>query len=207
MNEFLAPHQVIILGATNVGKSCLINRAITDKFSEYIIPTPGISHSDLEKTINDTTIKLQLVDTPGQEHYLQTSGLFFRKAQAIVLVFDLNNKESFDDIDKYYQKLTNEVDASDLFIYLVGSKYDIYLSTNENSVQIKDAETKAESINATFCCTSSITGHNVNNLFNLIAQNLLEKYGSGIDETANEKQEIDITKDEKEEQETSKKCC
>lgn len=208
MDEFLSPHQVIFLGATNVGKTCLINRAITNDFSNTIIPTSACTQSYLEKTINDEVIKLQLVDTAGQEHYLQISGIFFRKAKAIVLAFDLNDRESLEVIDKYYAKIENEIDPDEILIYLVGCKHDLYLSTNKNSVQIQDAEIKAESINATFCCTSSKTGHNVDNLFNLIAQQLLDKYGSSINESTDKKQEIDITKNEKdEEQDNGKKCC
>lgn len=140
MNELLSPHQVIFLGTTNVGKTCLINRAITNNFSETIIPTSACTQSYLEKTINDEVIKLQLVDTAGQEHYLQISSILFRKVQAIVLAFDLNDRESFDAIDKYYAKIENEFDPSEKFIYLVGCKHDLYLSTNKNSVQVQEAE-------------------------------------------------------------------
>lgn len=130
MDEFLSPHQVVFLGAPGVGKSCLINRAITNDFSNNIIPTSACTQSYLKKTINDEVIKLQLVDTAGQEHYLQISGIYFRKAQAIILAFDLNDKETLKAIDKYYAKIENEVDLNEKLIYLVGCKHDLYLSTN-----------------------------------------------------------------------------
>ena len=73
--------KIIVLGASNVGKSSLLRRYTTDKFSETRRPTIGADFSTKKLVIDGTDVIIQIWDTAGQERFHQGIRYIFLRIQ------------------------------------------------------------------------------------------------------------------------------
>ena len=114
-DENLKVCKVVLLGESGVGKTCIIERFIYDKFDDNGIST--ITASFVEKTLkfeNGTCVKLQIWDTAGQEKYRALNRMFYKDAGAAILVYDITKKESFEQIQKYWYNQMQEFAPKDI---------------------------------------------------------------------------------------------
>ena len=74
--------------------------------------------------MNKTTIKLQIWDTAGQERYRTITNAYYKGADGIIIVFDITNKESFDNIPSWLQEIEKNV-GEDVEIMVFANKSDI----------------------------------------------------------------------------------
>lgn len=82
--------KVIVVGDSGCGKSCLIQRYLTNEFLDDYTVTLGVEyHSKSVKIDGNITIKLQFWDTAGQEAFHSLVKAFYRNAHAVVLVYDI----------------------------------------------------------------------------------------------------------------------
>ena len=95
----IAP-RVITLGNSGVGKTSLIYRMKTGQFLEETAPTIGAGVTQVEVTIKANTYPLQIWDTAGQEMYRNIIPIYFKGAVFAILVFSMDDKKSFDDLNK-----------------------------------------------------------------------------------------------------------
>lgn len=114
-------YKVILLGATTVGKTAIINRIKYNKFFHNIKATTG--GTCIQTTIGN--IDIQLWDTSGQERYKMLAELYYRNANVILLVFDLNNKHTLDDIKYYKKQIEQKLVYGSYQIIIVGNKKDL----------------------------------------------------------------------------------
>ena len=68
----------IIIGDTNVGKSCLMMQFIENKFKNFLDPTIGVEFGSKQVSVGDTMLKLQIWDTAGQESFRSITRSYFR---------------------------------------------------------------------------------------------------------------------------------
>ena len=62
-------------------------------------------------------------DTAGQERFKSITKAYYRGANAVLFVYDVNNRESFDNIDKWLKdKQENSNIDDNQLMYLVGNK-------------------------------------------------------------------------------------
>ena len=103
--------KIVLLGYVAVGKTSLINRYVSNIFSTDAPSTQGASYSC--KVINyqkySQNVKLDIWDTSGQEKYRSLNKLFYKDAKIAILVYDITNKDSFDELKNYwFNQLENE---------------------------------------------------------------------------------------------------
>ena len=67
---------------------------------------------------------LHIWDTLGQEKFMAIANMFFKGTVGAFIVFDLCNQKSFDDLDKWYDKLIQGCDIDNVVITLIGNKCD-----------------------------------------------------------------------------------
>ena len=103
--------KVVLIGETRVGKTSIINRYISDNFSSSLSPTPGASFTAKTVFIKDynQSIKFEIWDTAGQEKYRALAKVFYKNAAVCILVYDIINKKSFDELKNYW---INEIKAN-----------------------------------------------------------------------------------------------
>ena len=81
-----------------VGKTCLVLRYTSDQFSSSFITTIGIDYKTKKLVYKNQNIAMQVWDTAGQERFRSITGSYIRGAHGIVLVYDVTDLKSFDNI-------------------------------------------------------------------------------------------------------------
>ena len=146
--------KVILLGEMMVGKTNLINRLMGDEFNENESATSTSSFCQKDLTIKGNKYTIQVWDTIGQEKLRQLTKMFYTNSKIVIFVYDITNRESFEEIKNYWVNDVEEKLGKDVIKGIVGNKIDLFL--NEQISQI-EVEEYAKSINAEFIVTSAKT--------------------------------------------------
>ena len=206
-NEF-STCKVVILGEPGVGKTSIISRYVTNQFSPVVISTTGASYSTKILKIDDeNSIKFQIWDTAGQERFRSLAKIFYQNAVAVILVYDITVRETFEQLQKYWIKEIEENAPTDIILALAANKSDKY----ENElVDLKEGRELARQLNAIFKSTSALNSKGIDDLFLSIGKKFLDPtYSVNISncteksETRNNSKALKIPKKAKE----KKKCC
>ncbi|XP_029536903.2 ras-related protein Rab-34-like isoform X1 [Oncorhynchus nerka] len=160
--------KVIVVGDLAVGKTCLINRFCKDAFDKNYKATIGVDFEMERFEVLGVPFSLQLWDTAGQERFKCIASTYYRGAQTIVIVFDVNDVASLGHARQWLEDALKENDPTNVQLFLVGTKKD--LSSPAQYAQIEqDAIELAEEIKAEYWALSSLTGENVREFFFRIA--------------------------------------
>jgi small GTP-binding protein len=173
-NRYDFSFKMIVIGDAGVGKSCLTGRAIKDKFDdgEYS-PTVGFEFLTFTTKIEDKIIKLQIWDTCGQELYRSLITNFYRNSSLAIMVYSINNKDSFDNIDIWLKELRMHSNP-DAKVFLIGNKIDL---ENERNVNREQGEQYANQNHFhLFLESSAKTGFNAQKIFIEAAKILYKDY-------------------------------
>lgn len=166
--------KVIMIGPAFSGKTSLVKRYVTQAFIDTYNVTVGLDFQSKEIQIGKKTVKLNIWDTAGTEMFQSLSRSYFRKCFAAIVVFDINEKKSFESLDtwiKFYRD--NKEKSLDDMMYLVGNKTDI----NKKAVSDEEVNNFLKLNNMKkFFKTSAKSGDNVDKLFERIAKDLISNY-------------------------------
>jgi Ras-related protein Rab-5C len=194
--------KLVLLGEAAVGKSSLVLRFVSNDFQENKEPTIGAAFLTQRCTINDRTIKFEIWDTAGQERFANLAHLYYRNAQAALVVYDITKPSSFIKA-RHWMKELKEQSTKNITIALIGNKFDLIMDeeTGEQiegarKVSIEEGKSLAEDEGAVFFETSAKTSYNVNEVFMYIAEKILEKMDKAEPEernTTTQNNRIDLT--------------
>uniref|UniRef100_A0A3B4B3W5 RAB5C, member RAS oncogene family n=1 Tax=Periophthalmus magnuspinnatus TaxID=409849 RepID=A0A3B4B3W5_9GOBI len=150
--------KLVLLGESAVGKSSLVLRFVKGQFHEY------------QETVclDDTTVKFEIWDTAGQERYHSLAPMYYRGAQAAIVVFDITSAESFSRAKTWVMELQRQA-SPNIVIALAGNKADM---VNKRAVESQEAQEYADDNRLLFMETSAKTAMNVNEIFMAIAKKL-----------------------------------
>ncbi len=165
--------KLLLIGDSGVGKSCILLRFADDTFSESYISTIGVDFKIRTLTINNKQIKLQIWDSAGQERFRTLTTAYYRSAHGIILVYDVNDRETFIHIENWLQEVSRYA-ANDVNRVLVGNKCDIL---NKREVEYETARVYAEKLGVSFTEASAKDRTNIDKVFNIMAKELVEKLG------------------------------
>ncbi|RLN41479.1 ras-related protein RABF1-like [Panicum miliaceum] len=158
------PCQLVLLGDSGVGKSCIVLRFVRGQFDPTSKVTVGASFLSQTLALEDSTIvKFEIWDTAGQERYAALAPLYYRGAAAAIVVYDITSPESFSKA-QYWIKELQKHGSPGIVMVLVGNKADLH---ENRSVSSQDAQEYAEKNNMFFFETSAKTADNINQLFEL----------------------------------------
>ena len=205
--------KLVLIGESGVGKTCMITRFIDEVFSfDKQSTIGGTFSSKLVKCGNGKNLKLEIWDTAGQERYRSVTKMFYKDANAAILVYDITNKFSFEELQKYWIEQVKESSPRNIILAIAANKSDLieYEQVDEGA-----ARQFAKENDALFAVTSAKQTSCVESLFLDIAK----KY-TGTDSalTLEEKDEIEefrkirkesvkITKDTQNKAPKKKGCC
>ncbi|XP_055340556.1 ras-related protein Rab-37-like isoform X2 [Paramacrobiotus metropolitanus] len=128
--------------------------------------TVGIGFTNKTVTMTDNSkVKLQIWDTAGQERFRSITHAYYRDAHALLLLYDVTSKASFDNIRAWLAEI-HDFAQEDAVILLIGNKADM---TNARTVRKEDGERLANEFRVTFMETSAKSGLNVETAFRTIA--------------------------------------
>ena len=131
--------KILLIGASNVGKSSIMTRYVDNIFSESYISTIGVDFKIKTLEVNNKIIKLQVWDTAGQERFRSITSSYYRGSSCIIVVFDLSDINSFIDAIEIWLdeiKKNNEKTGSNSMVYIVGNKLDKKIDKNKNKNNI-----------------------------------------------------------------------
>ena len=122
--------KVVLLGESGVGKTCIINRYITDTFSDNEkssdIPTFTTKTMTFDE-FQGKNLKFEIWDTAGQEKYRALNKLFYQDAGVAILVYDVTNSKSFEEIRNYWYNQIKEFGLKDISKKLYYFKFYFFL--------------------------------------------------------------------------------
>lgn len=194
-------YKIITLGDSSVGKTSIINRFINDTFDEELTPTLGIKHTFKTLEINNTKVKLSVIDTNGQEKYRSLSVSYFRHADVVLFIFNLNEPLSFNNIQEWINVFNDNNNKKKVILkYLIGSKSDLEQRVEQNLI-----DEFANNNNMLYMATSAKTNNQINELFQKIGEDILkeeEKKTNDMIRTKNSSRILLKTKEK-----NRKKCC
>ena len=165
--------KLIFIGDSSVGKSCLTAKAVKNNFEEYYQATVGFEFLTFNMKVNDKVIKLQIWDTCGQEIYKSLISNFYRNSSLAVLVYAIDNKESFNHVETWLNDLKSQANP-DVRIFLVGNKAD--LEEDRKVAKEEGEKYKDDQHLDLFMETSAKTGLNARNVLVEAAKILYNDY-------------------------------
>lgn len=170
MNEF----KVILLGYWGVGKTSLLNKYISDSFSETYRPTVGFILVPFSNVRDDQKIRVQFWDTAGQEAYESLISPFTRDCDICILVCDVTNENSLKKMKSSLDTLWENSPNAKIFV--VGNKVDmeertvITVSDLQRFITQNEKERTNQMIGPFF--TSAETGEGITELFTRVVDTL-----------------------------------
>ena len=145
--KFKGSISLILIGNSGVGKSNLMRRYDNKKFENLFLSTIG--YNDIIKIIkidNKDYYKLTLWDTAGQERFQCMPPKYYKKADGILLLFDINDRNSFNDVSKWMEEINDNVGTQEnILIYLIANKID-YLQEEKRIISNEEIIDLAEKL-------------------------------------------------------------
>ena len=160
----LITYKVIILGLRGVGKTTISFRLAKNQYIESS-PTISLDVSNYQVKVNNKTIQIQLWDTCGNEEFAEKTPNLFKNTKFAILVYALNDRKSFEDIDKWINILRNK--AMGFFTILIGNKKD--LEEERQVLEYEGEKLKNDYGLNYFLETSAKSGFNIIQLLERIA--------------------------------------
>ena len=118
-------YKILILGNSSVGKTSFLVRFCDEKFDPETLTTVGVDYKKKFIKRNEKKIKLHIYDTAGQERFRAIARNLYKNADGIVLMYDISNKKSFQDIKDWLNSIKDNIDFNKIGIVIVGNKIDL----------------------------------------------------------------------------------
>ena len=160
---------VIVLGEQTVGKTSIISRLKGKEFEDITLSTAGIDYYIDDKIIDGVKYKFKIFDTAGQERYKSIAGSTIKLADGFIIVFSIDNKKSFEQVQYWINRVEEEVDLSKKPLILVGNKIDL-----ERVVSKDDVDNFIKSKFLKYLETSAKTGSNIREIFDTLYNDIFQ---------------------------------
>ena len=183
--------QILLLGNSAVGKTSLISRYANGTFKEEYINTVGLDHISKTEIINNINILVKLWDTAGQERFKALTPSYLRNAEGVILVYDVTNSDSFDDLKSWIDSIKNHLGEkyASFPAIIIGNKVDLQ---DNREISNEDASKFAKDNNYKYFETSAKTGEGVDEAVREIVNQIL-KVKDNNDEQKEENGMVKVT--------------
>ena len=167
--------KIIVIGDSSVGKTSILNKYVSNKFSDNIKPTIGCDHYEKEVESEGKKVKLSIWDTAGQERFRGLAASYYKRAKCVVLVFDITKRESFERLDFWRDELMNFGDDG-ILVVVIGNKSDL---KEQRSVTPDEIQTYVKKFGYFYMETSALKNEdkNIEKVFDYIGMCFLKGDG------------------------------
>ncbi|CAH1768001.1 3477_t:CDS:2, partial [Entrophospora sp. SA101] len=131
-NDYFATLKILLVGNSNVGKSSLLLRFTDDTF---------LPHEEVSATI-------------GQERFRTLTSSYYRGAQGIIFVYDVSIRETFDQLDNWFNELNTYCSNKNIAKIIIGNKID---KGTERAISRKEGEAYARKLQTLYTECSAKT--------------------------------------------------
>ena len=168
--------KIVLIGNVSVGKSSIIRRFVLNEFNNSYLCTVGTELFRKALLIGENKqVNLSIWDTCGQEKFRSVTRQYYRDTQAILLVFDLTNKKSFNNLNSWYEEALNYINDTNCLFFVLGNKWDETDKIVVESDEIRNFMRKNQKIKKYFE-VSAFNGHNIDLAFDKISRHLIMMY-------------------------------
>ena len=156
--------KIVLIGESSVGKTSIITQFIENTFQDKLQSTVMSTFSSKIIRCEDLnkSLKLDIWDTAGQERYRSVTKMFYKDADVALLVYDITNKKSFEELKNYWVNQVLESSIKKTLLCIIANKSDLI---NLEQVDEGEARNYAETINALFFVVSAKDSTSINELF------------------------------------------
>ena len=158
--------KVIILGASTVGKTSIFLRYFNNEFSHGTLTTLGVDFKTKFFKFESKKLKINYIDTAGQEKFKSISENYLKGTDGVILVFDLTNKETLDLVN-YWADCIKKNNRDNIGMILFGNKSDL---ENDRDVTYEEGKNLADKLGCQYYEGSAMNGDNVEFVMNEIAK-------------------------------------
>jgi small GTP-binding protein len=124
MGDYDITLKFIIVGEASVGKTVLTKRYLKNEFIGDTLPTIGNDYFKQERVIDGFKTLIQFWDTAGQERYRAVSTKIYEDARAVLIVYDVTNRSSFQKVAFWHTAVLDKTRLKPT-VMLVGNKIDL----------------------------------------------------------------------------------
>jgi Ras-related protein Rab-8A len=167
--------KILTIGESGVGKTCIAQRFVKDKFNKNHLATIGVDYFDKKLHINNKDIRLKIWDTAGQERFKTLTAQYYKGADGILLVYDVTDEESYEKIRDWMGQITLNTKKDDIGLVLLGNKCDI----QQRKVTKGMGDKLGEELKIKYFETSALSGQGINESFEELARIIMKKRGFG----------------------------
>ena len=167
--------RICILGKTMVGKTCLINRFLNGKYQAEHDRTIEEQYSKYLK-IKDEDCMFEITDTGGLDEYLSSLDIWINNADGFLLVYSINDKDSFDGIKMRFENILKYKKTKKFCALVVGNKTDLENGEEkeERKVNKEEVDKFCEENNLKCIEVSAKNNDNINKIFKQLGENVFD---------------------------------
>ncbi|XP_075052445.1 EF-hand calcium-binding domain-containing protein 4B-like isoform X4 [Mixophyes fleayi] len=163
-------YKIMFVGNSYVGKTAFLHRVHEGSYKRDMSATVGIDYRIKILTVDNKQYALQLWDTAGQERFYSITEQFFRKADGMVIMYDITSRETFTAVRHWLNCIQEKV-MDDIVILLIGNKID---RDSERKVPFDDGKKLAQEHKLLFTECSAASGINIMESLSQIVRSLKE---------------------------------
>uniref|UniRef100_A0A914KUQ9 Uncharacterized protein n=2 Tax=Meloidogyne TaxID=189290 RepID=A0A914KUQ9_MELIC len=173
--------KIVLVGDSAVGKTCVLHRFCYNRFKPLFCATIGVDFTVKTMSIDDRLVALQLWDTAGQERFRSITKQYFRKADGVILMYDVTSETSFVNVRNWIESVRNGVDDG-CILCLVGNKVDLYPNEQSRTITFGHGKDLADEFGMMFFETSAFTGQGIKECMETIATKLQQREDDHVQE-------------------------
>lgn len=162
--------KILVAGEKNVGKTTLIRRYVDGRFIENTQATIGVDFSLKNLSRNKLDFILQIWDFAGEDRFRAILPSYMMGANAVILAFDSTNP-NIEKLNEWYDIISEH--TKDVFFFLISTKNDLKKLIEIDLIN----EFREKYAIKNYFETSSKSNHNIDKVFNIAGNLILEKYG------------------------------
>ena len=160
--------KLMVIGETRVGKTALIKKYTKNDFGGVYLTTVGIDFQEKIINVEDKSVKLQIWDTAGEERFRNIAKNYFHTSDGFLLVYDISCRDSFEKLNFWLEQIKLNAPENTKCI-VAGNKCDL---EEKREVNKNEGEDFSKENNINFFETSAKEGINVNEIFQVLANDL-----------------------------------
>ncbi|XP_075715928.1 ras-related protein Rab-19 [Rhinoderma darwinii] len=165
--------KIILIGDSNVGKTCVVQRFQSGVFNDKHQNTIGVDFTVKSMNIDGKKVKVQVWDTAGQERFRTITQSYYRSAHGAIIAYDITQRQTFESVPHWIHEV-EKYGASNLMLMLIGNKTDL---VEKRQILFEEACTLAEKHGLLAVLeTSAKESRNIDEVFLLMAKELIARH-------------------------------
>ncbi|KAI1308739.1 hypothetical protein EDD11_004177 [Mortierella claussenii] len=172
-SETVATLKLLLIGSSGTGKSSLLMRFVDGVFlaPDEISATIGVDFKVKVIDVEGKKYKLTIWDTAGQERFRTLTSSYYRGAQGVILVYDVSNRDSFNDLQTWFNELDTYCSSKEVVRMIVGNKVD---KESSREVSKQEGQDLARKLQTLFVECSAKTKLGVQQAFDELVQQIID---------------------------------